>query len=275
MKEVWNVNNFDIVLGNPPFNQMIDLKFLEKSYQISEKVLFVHPSTWLLDEKNKQKKFINAKELIKDHLVSIKLFNGNGIFGISLFVPCVITYIDKHKEKDDIFCIDEINEVELKYDDIYQINKYSNIDEYISIKNKISTLCNINMWSEKYKDGNFYINISQIRGHVDLKGTNMLQNDFYTLITKDEIVLNERKKHLSYGFYDEHTANNFLKFLKTNFVRFCLSILKNNSQLCRGELSLIPWLDFSQECTDKKLYKHFNITEDEIKFIEKHIPKYY
>ena len=51
---------------------------------------------------------------------------------------------------------------------------------------------------------------------------------------------------------------NFLKFLKTNFVRFCLSINKNNSQLECGEMSLIPWLDFTQEWTDEKLYKHFD-----------------
>jgi site-specific DNA-methyltransferase (adenine-specific) len=40
-------------------------------------------------------------------------------------------------------------------------------------------------------------------------------------------------------------------------------------------MSLIPLLDFTQEWTDEKLYKEFNLTEEEIKFIEKNIPKYY
>jgi hypothetical protein len=39
---------------------------------------------------------------------------------------------------------------------------------------------------------------------------------------------------------------------------------------------MIPWLDFSQRIgTDDKLYKEFDLTEEEVKFIEKHIPKYY
>ena len=55
MKDIWGIDKFDIVIGNPPFNQMIDMDFVKKSYRISDVILFVHPSTWLLDEKGKQK----------------------------------------------------------------------------------------------------------------------------------------------------------------------------------------------------------------------------
>ena len=61
MKNVWGIDKFDIVIGNPPFNQMIDMDFVKKSYEISDSILFVHPSTWLLDEKGKQKKFKDTK----------------------------------------------------------------------------------------------------------------------------------------------------------------------------------------------------------------------
>jgi len=47
------------------------------------------------------------------------------------------------------------------------------------------------------------------------------------------------------------------------------------AQLECGEMELIPWLDFSVEWTDEKLYKEFNLTEKEIEFINKHIVKYY
>jgi site-specific DNA-methyltransferase (adenine-specific) len=78
-----------------------------------------------------------------------------------------------------------------------------------------------------------------------------------------------------FSFQTESESNNFITYLKSNFARFCLSIYKNNSQLDRGELEIIPWLDFTQEWTDEKLYREFDLTENEIKFIEKHIPKYY
>ena len=35
MKNVWDIEKFDIVIGNPPFNQMIDMLFVQKSYNIS------------------------------------------------------------------------------------------------------------------------------------------------------------------------------------------------------------------------------------------------
>jgi hypothetical protein len=63
--------------------------------------------------------------------------------------------------------------------------------------------------------------------------------------------------------------------VKTNFVRFCLSINKNNQNLYCGEMSLIPWLDFSREWTDEDLIKEFELTKEEVDFINKHIPKYY
>jgi hypothetical protein len=34
-------------------------------------------------------------------------------------------------------------------------------------------------------------------------------------------------------------------------------------------------MDFTQEWSDKKLYKYFDLTPTEIDFIEKVIPKYY
>ena len=62
MKDVWSVEKFDVVMGNPPYNQMIDMEFLCKAHDIADIILYVHPSTWLLDEKGKQRKFTNTKE---------------------------------------------------------------------------------------------------------------------------------------------------------------------------------------------------------------------
>lgn len=278
MKEVWCKETFDYGIGNPPFNQMIDMKFVKLSYELCDVTCIVHPSTWLLDEKGKQKAFNDTKDLIKSHLESIELFNGNKVFGIQLFVPCVITYIDKNKDKSGIKCFDKINNIELIYSDINQINKFSNIDIYRELKVKIFKKSNIdNLLKNKNKNtGCYFVNTAQIRGHVDLKSsTNMLIDDFYTIITKDTKVSTEINKHMFFSFMTNDEAYNFIKYLKTNFCRFCLSIYKNNSQLDRGELSSIPWLDFTQEWTDEKLYKEFDLTEEEIKFIERHIPKYY
>lgn len=297
MKEVWKVDKFDFCIGNPPYNQMIDMLFVQKFYRLSDVVLFVHPSTWLIDEKGKQKKFTETKELIKDHLESIELFNGNKVFGICLFVPCVITYINKHKKGDTIQCLDKINDVELNYNDIFEINKFSNIDVYPQLKSKIlnrikssidkykifnistkrnSTVGKISRYTTLNTTGEYYVNIAQIRGNVDLNSdTNMIKNDFYTIVSRDNKVESKIDNHMFFKFVKQKDAENFLAYLKTNFSRFCLSIYKNNSQLECGELSLIPWLDFSREWSEEDLIKEFNLTEEEVKFIDKNIPKYY
>lgn len=297
MKEVWKREYFDYSIGNPPFNQMVDMKFVKLSYEIADVVCFVHPSTWLIDEKGKQKAFLSTKELVKDHLDSIELFNGNKIFNIQLFVPCVITYIDKNKKDVGIKCVDKINDVELVYDNIYQINKFSNIDVYIKAKEKIvrfteenidnykifnistkrnKTTGKISKYSHLNTKNEFYINISQIRGHVNLNSDkNMLLDDFYTIVTRDNKVERYISNHMFFKFSDKEKAENFLSYLKTNFARFCLAMYKNNSQLECGEMSLIPWLDFSIKWTDELLFKHFNLDESEKEFILKIIPKYY
>ena len=55
----------------------------------------------------------------------------------------------------------------------------------------------------------------------------------------------------------------------------CLALSKISQQLARRELTKTPWMDFTQEWTDEKLYAHFSITEEEQAFIKEVIPPYY
>ena len=275
MRNVWGVEKFDLILGNPPYNQMIDLDFVSKSYDISDYILFVHPSTWLLDEKNKQKKFIDIKNKIGKDLEKIIFFNGNGIFGINLFVPCVITTINKNKKTNQIYCVDKISDTNSEFENIIDINKYSSMF-YVSIKNKILPISKKdNIWNHKYENGNFFINIAQHRGNHTKDDKKMYNDDIFTILMKDDSISTEKFKHLYFGFDTEIEAKNCFNYLKSKITRFFLSIYKNNSQLCRGELEIIPWMDFTKEWTDEKLKEHFKLTNDEIDFIEKVIPKYY
>lgn len=276
MKNIWGVDKFDIIIANPPYKRKLNLKFLNKSMSISDCSLFVHPSSWLIDEKNSNNDFIETRKLHKDSLDKVILFNGNPIFGIGLYIPCAITLIDKRKNDDKISVIDKINNKSIEYSNIEDINKYSNDLEYKNIVYKIKNTDKISTMYNK-KDGDFFVNMSRIRGHVYESGnTNeMYKDDFYTTIVKNQKVETSSTKAVSFSFKNEIDANNFLKYLKTYFCRFCLSICKNSSDLNKIDFSMIPKMDFSKEWTDEKLYKHFNITEEEIIFIENNIPKYY
>lgn len=281
MKEVWKIDKFDRCVENPPFNQMIDMEFLTKCHSICDQITFIHPSTWLLDEKNKQQKFLKTKEIVKNTFDKFILFNGNKIFQIALFVPVAITFFNKNKKVKGIFCKDNINNIDITYDNIYQINKYSNIDVYYNLKEKIINNLPDNTWLHRNDNIKKYmISFTGIRGNVNLKSEeSLVKDDFYTIVSSErKIQLSSEKvgdSFLKFYFDTELEAINFLNYLKTNFCRFFISVYKNNQNLHRGELEIIPWLDFTKEWNDDKLYNHFNINEEEIKFIEKHIPKYY
>ena len=40
-------------------------------------------------------------------------------------------------------------------------------------------------------------------------------------------------------------------------------------------MNLIHMVKFDREWTDEKLYKYFDLSESEVKFIEENLPKYY
>jgi hypothetical protein len=219
--------------------------------------------------------------LIGNKIKSIDLFNGNPIFGINLYVPCVITHIDNKKNTNKILCKDLINDTVFEYSDINTINKFSNTELYPGLKSKILNYteknCSIKEYSDR--DGTFYLNLSEIRGHGETNTINkMVKDDFYTFVPKS-YTIKERKdaKYFNCGFDTEEEAYNFLNYLKSDFARFCLSIYKINSTLAgtSSVLNSVPWLDFTQEWTDEKLYAHFQISEEEQSFIKEIIPPYY
>jgi hypothetical protein len=78
-----------------------------------------------------------------------------------------------------------------------------------------------------------------------------------------------------WSFNNEEERENFLNYCKTKVVRFLLSFVKNGPHLGRGELEVIPWMDFTQEWDDAKLCKEFGISEELWNYIDNFIPDYY
>lgn len=285
------IKNMKIVpnstIGNPPYNSGIDLKFLKLAIEElkSDKVVFVHPSTYLLDRKGKNN-FNEIKELLDNKLVSVKLFNGNPLFGIGLFVPCVIiNYVA------DFNGLCEVDYFGDKFkSDVWNITKFGKEWETIvkPFMEKIKIVCanGNNVWNKRIEkreeqENEHYCQFAAIIGNHNKKD-DLIQDDFYTLVMKDgennkgirnKIV--RKDGYIVYKFDTENELNNFLQYCKTYFVRFCLSICKNTQSMHYGEMSLIPWLDFTQEWTDEKLFKNFNIDKRTQEYIYNFLPDYY
>ena len=63
-------------------------------------------------------------------------------------------------------------------------------------------------------------------------------------------------------------AMNVISYIQTRFFRFLVLLRKNTQHAAKNVYLFVPAQDFSESWTDEKLYKKYDLTEDEIKFIE-------
>ena len=63
-------------------------------------------------------------------------------------------------------------------------------------------------------------------------------------------------------------CENIISYMKTKFFRFLVLLKKNTQHATSKVYQFVPIQDFTEEWTDEKLYKKYNLTKDEIAFIE-------
>lgn len=279
---------FDLAFSNPPYNRSIDIKILKEVQPICDEMVIVHPSTWCIDLKGKTNLFNDFRTQINGKVKSVELFNGNPIFNIGLNVPTMITHIKgTHKGICDVKFFEE----EFKVKSIFDVTKFG--AEWFTIvkpfketiEKWIST--NSDVWSHNKKeidDTKYHCQFSALIGTRSTTAESMVKNDFYTMVLKNkESNYGIRQHNLNrdgnptptFEFDNECEVDNFINFCSTDFARFCVAIYKNSFNLSVGEMSLIPWLDFTQEWDDEKLFEHFGIDETTQNYIRSFLPDYY
>lgn len=81
--------------------------------------------------------------------------------------------------------------------------------------------------------------------------------------------------YLVAGHFDnEATAANYARYLRTRFVRFLVSLRKVTQHATRDVYAFVPDLPLDQEWTDARLYKRYDLTMDEIAFIESQVAEH-
>ena len=69
-------------------------------------------------------------------------------------------------------------------------------------------------------------------------------------------------------FKNVDEATNYIKYLKTKFVRGLILPTLTSQDLSADKFMFVPLQDFSKPLTDEDLYKKYKLTDDEIQFIE-------
>ena len=94
----------------------------------------------------------------------------------------------------------------------------------------------------------------------------------YKAITTPRIEVPGEVNTFSYlvlGAFDtEAEIKNYKQYLMCKFTRFMLRLTYSSMHIARANFIFVPDQDFTEEWTDEKLYKKYELTEDEIAFIE-------
>lgn len=71
------------------------------------------------------------------------------------------------------------------------------------------------------------------------------------------------------GVFDtKPEALNFMEYIRTKFLRYLVSIVKNTQDATRGVYKFVPMLNMNKSYSDKELYSMFDFTDEEKNFIE-------
>ena len=84
-----------------------------------------------------------------------------------------------------------------------------------------------------------------------------------TICTETYLVVGAYKKNLH--------AKHLVQYMKTRFFRFLVSQFMYSHHITRESYSFVPAIDMDSEWTDQQLYKRYNLTKDEVAFIESKI----
>ena len=67
---------------------------------------------------------------------------------------------------------------------------------------------------------------------------------------------------------NKEICENIISYIKTRFFRYMVSVKKRTQNGPRGVYQFVPMQDFSKPWTDEELYKKYNLSAEEITFIE-------
>lgn len=292
MKNVWNVEKFDIIIGNPPYqdvnenggaqpkNHNLWSKFIMKSTDMTKGyLLFVTPDSWR-SPSSKIFQLFKSNDLIFANFDTAKFFPGVGstfsywllkigtysgntvISGVSMDMNKVF-YIpngDKHSTPIHLKTIMESNE---KFDVMcdttsnHSSSKKSNLSK-TQTEEKTYKMYHTNAQS-------FFSN-TKSKNHDDKKVLFTISGYFNPIYDCGETSTSEICLYILVD--DDISGARLLNILNSKLYKFLINTGKWSGFLNKDIIRKLPKLDTSRDWTDAEIYEYFNLSEEEIKSIE-------
>ena len=270
----------DFILMNPPFNRDLHLKFLEKTIEIADNVISIQPVRWLEESVEKTKKnsaYNKYENSISKHIKDLELITQSDAKKLFNVLPPDLA----------IYICDENGGFKYK-----SLSENSIIEKII--KHIENNKCNLEF---NKKDG-YRVRVPFIiagksggsgdRGPIlsELPVKDIVYKDgkydgkwWYEYYMKNQYSKTTEEITSSIKFDSEEEGHNFVKSLKTEFVRYVESCLIvgtniNNSKILWMGNAKHPRtgkIGYKSEWTNEDFEMFFNLTEDEINLYKTYI----
>ena len=300
IKEKWGLEGFDLVIGNPPYNEVLKQSggkplynvFIEYLLPYTKLLSFVIPSRWFSGGKGLDKfreKMLKRKDIIYINHID----DANKIFGNIVDIKGGINYFLIDKSYNGL-CNYNGDLLNLNEYDIIIENKYKSIIEKIDKYEKITKLykgryygieCNDKRLLDKENENTLKCYVSQQKGFIKYIDKNELKKDYktYKIITTrasykgksgfgnifigypNEI---HSSSYISFNVNNEIEAKSLLSYLKCKLPNLLLSLRKISQDINEHTLKWVPLVPLDREWTNEEIYKYLNLNEKEINLIK-------
>jgi hypothetical protein len=269
---------YDIIIANPPYKAGLHLKFLDKALDLREEdghIVFVHPAEWLVQKREtiRNKHFPPLRAKVKG--AHIKFIQNPWPKQAALWPPVAVTHI---RGNDFRFTLDGywFKFETQKVKDLDGISMIGYSDLGVKVVKRILAFAKTSNWKSNLTDSpneKIYLNLFNFSGHNDDFTKVMTIVDTRTALTfrDPNIAITDKPLYTKNGnprYWAPFTnreeainAHNFLINLK--LIQVFIAIIKIDQNAFHTLGQFIPWLDWTQEWTDEKLYDLFSITEEE------------
>jgi hypothetical protein len=297
LKKVFAKNNFDIIIGNPPYNEELTTvgakplynKFIEYYIDKCNLISFIIPSRWFSGGKGLDK--FRKMMINREDILYIKHYkNANEIFDNSVNIEGGVNYFLIHKDYKGL-CDFNGSKVKFNNFDIVLDSKYYNIVNKILDYDKITNLYlgryfGVESNDKKLTDNSELVKcyVSQQKGFIKYIDKNNIKKDynFFKVITArangnngcfgNTFIGKPNEIHtgsyISFKVTTENEAESLLSYMKCKLPNFMLSLRKITQDISEGTCKWIPYPPLNKIWNDEEVYKYFNFSEDEITLIK-------
>jgi hypothetical protein len=302
IKEKWNIEGFDAVIGNPPYNEDPDNSndphmkpvyqyWVYKFNKLSQMLMFVTPSKWF---SSSDKLLVDLRDYMKScNIEFIKHYSNDDVFKNVKIKGGVSYYLINKKFKGKTTfnnCFIDIKKYDILVEPKYY-NLLTKIHEYNN-KNLSEIYCSqgtfLNSKTEKEltSTGDVLCYVSKNKGLKKFISKEKINKEFdYWKITTpaaafsgtsgfaDIYLLNDTEIHsrtyISFKVSSKQEAESLYSYLKCKLVHVLLSLRKQTHNLCNSNNFIwIPLVPLNQQWDNDKLNEYFNLDIDDITMIK-------